>query len=75
MLYVVESGKFSAFLRAKGDAEPVMAYASGDLFGEVSKARRADLFSTCRDGTGVTGTEAMARAVAWPRWLDVLVQG
>ena len=35
VLYVVEKGKFEAYLRAKGDV-PVKAYASGELFGELA---------------------------------------
>ena len=47
VLYVVESGKFNAFLRAKGDDEPVMSYASGDLFGEVQRSGRLEPSSRC----------------------------
>ena len=35
MLYVVESGCYEAFLRAKGE-EPVQEYHQGELFGELA---------------------------------------
>ena len=35
-LYIVDSGRFCAYLRAKGESEPVQTYTSGSLFGELA---------------------------------------